>query len=145
MKAEREREIRFWKEKKNVIGLLQNNLTQRNLTKECYAFLRFSSKWQRQKMQFTSSGVPACSFCLNRYRSQLGSTNIRAEGLSSDPVLCEYFGQMVETLLTGPTLALIVSPNGSLVYTALHILLKTGIHNFCPDCLPQFAVCRSWH
>lgn len=88
-------------------------------------------------MQFTSSGVPACSFCLNRYRSQLGSTNIRAEGLSSDPVLCEYFGQMVETLLTGPTLALIVSPNGSLVYTALHILLKTGIHNFCPDVCPN--------
>lgn len=76
------------------------------------------------KMQFTSSGVPACSFCLNRYRSQLGSTNIRAERLSSDPVLCEYFEQMVETLLTGPMLALIVSPNGG----ALHILLKPGIH-----------------
>lgn len=131
------------KEKCNWSITKQFNTKEFNQRMLCFPTVLI--KMTKTKMQFTSSGVPACSFCLNRYRSQLGSTNIRAEGLSSDPVLCEYFGQMVETLLTGPTLALIVSPNGSLVYTALHILLKTGIHNFCPDCLPQFAVCRSWH
>lgn len=80
------------------------------------------------KMQFIGRGVSACSFCLNR--SQLCSTNMRAVGLSSDPVLCvlEYFGQMLETPLTGPTHALIGLPNGPLVYTALQILLKAGIH-----------------
>lgn len=78
------------------------------------------------KMDFFGSGVSACSFCLNR--SQLCSTNMRAVGLSFDPVLCVYFGQMVETPLTGTTLAPIVLPSGSLVYTALQILLKAGIH-----------------
>ncbi len=140
---QREKEKWDFEKKNHVISLLQNNLTQWNLTKECDAFLRFSSKRWRQKCSLLAAcPLLACTFCKNRFRSQLGSTNIRAEGLSSDPVLCVCILGRWLRLLTGPTPALIVSPNGSLVYTALHILLKTRIHIAFSQI---FAVCRSWH
>lgn len=103
-------------------------------------------KMTKTNMQFTGSAVPACSFCLNRYRSQLDSTNVRAEGLNSDPVQCEYFGQMVETL----------SPDWDNVCPICVFQWLISLYSFThstkawhtqllPRFLPQFAVCRSWH